>query len=73
VGKQYKDSAYVHVSDLSSTIIMLSYYITLKVSHPDEIQNIILSYHIIYILLLYKMSYYEYDIIICIEFLVRMK
>jgi len=25
VGKQYKDSAYVHVSDLSLTIIKLSY------------------------------------------------
>ena len=27
VGKQYKDSAYVHVSDLSLTIIKLSYVI----------------------------------------------
>ena len=28
VGKQYKDSAYVHVSDLSSTIIkLISYYV----------------------------------------------
>ena len=43
MGKQSKDSAYVHVSDLSLTIIMLSYM--LKLSHPDKIQNTYVFIH----------------------------
>ena len=46
MGKQYKDSDYVHISDLSllttwfEGIIKLSYVRTLlKVPHPNEIQN----------------------------------
>ena len=45
MGKQYKDSDYVHISDLSllttwfEGIIKLSYVRTLKVPRPNEIQN----------------------------------
>ena len=46
MGKQYKDSAYVHVSDFIYDNILNYNQVklrTIKVSHPDEIQNTFLN------------------------------